>query len=594
MQPASAMIRNFKNESFERVFLTTIAFPASSTASTDSVGSAGSSQMDWIIAGFSPMDWIVAGVLAVGTALFVAGHLSLPLSPMEDASMLLRYSQNLARGHGIVWNVGERPVEGATDFLYMVLIGVISRLTHVGVKAVAAALLFVSHVVSVVVMYFGLRRLYRAPMLVAMGFAATLGLGLGYHYVNSGFSAPFYGLFALLTWCVGTVCVLDGVTWRRALWLAAFGFVTGLIRPDGAILAGLMLCSTLYGVRTRRLPLVVSFGAIFTVCGGVYFAWRLQYFGFPFPVPFYSKYLGRIQLANLKLSSRAMVEMLLPFLPLAGLGLRSRSAMRQLAIWLITVVPFTSVWTLIALENNHFSRFQYVMVPLSLFSLGGLVSVWWQEIESARPQEAETLKRPLAAVMALMFVFAIIYDMHLYLKPFSNIGAQELGLRLQPYAAKNYSMVMTEAGDLPFYSEWRAVDEGGLNDSFVAHNHGLLTEAYIDLYQPEILMYHVWTMHRSVADLKAQAEGIVSPGVTGRLSLNDAMMHNYAVKHGYVLAAIWGGTYCDYHVYWVKRDFADSAAIVSAIRDHPYYMQETGQLAYDFRDAPSPSIPCLI
>jgi arabinofuranosyltransferase len=540
------------------------------------------------------MDLAVAMGLAVATASFVARHLSLPLSPMEDASMLLRYSQNLARGHGIVWNVGEHPVEGATDFLYMVLIGAFSRLTRVDVKAVAAALLSVSQVLSVVVMYVGLRRLYRAPVLVAAGFAATLGLGLGYHFVNTGFSAPFYGLFALLTWYVGTVCVQDGVTWRRAAWFAVFGFITGLIRPDGVILAALMLCSTLYGVRTRRLPLVVSFGAIFAVCGGIYFAWRLHYFGYPFPVPFYTKHSGGIQWANLKLSSREMVEMLLPFLPMAGLGLRSRSAMRQLAIWLITVVPFTSVWVLISLENNHFSRFQYVMVPLSLFSLGGLVAAWWREIETTRPREAETLKSPLTAVLALVFVFAIFYNMHLYLKPFSNVGAQELGLRLQPYAAKNYSMVMTEAGDLPFYSEWRAVDEGGLNDSFVAHNNGLLTEAYMDRYHPEILMYRVWAMYRSVDDLKAQTEGVVAPGVTDKLSLNDAIMRNYAVKHGYVLAAVWGGTYCDYHLYWVKGDFADSNAIVSAIRDHPYYMQETGQLAYDFRNAPVPAVPCVI
>ena len=38
----------------------------------------------------------------------------------------------------------------------------------------------------------------------------------------------------------------------------------------------------------------------------------------------------------------------------------------------------------------------------------------------------------------------------------------------------------------------------------------------------------------------------------------------------------------------------DTNAIVSAIRDHPYYMQSTGQLSYDFRNAPAPTIPCLI
>ena len=41
------------------------------------------------------------------------------IPPFEDAAMLMRYSQHLAGGHGIVWNIGEKPVDGATDFLFM-------------------------------------------------------------------------------------------------------------------------------------------------------------------------------------------------------------------------------------------------------------------------------------------------------------------------------------------------------------------------------------------------------------------------------------------------------------------------------------------
>src|SRR5579875_672984 len=52
--------------------------------------------------------------------------------PAEDAMMLIRYSQHLAHGHGIVWNIGEHPVEGATDFLFMATIALISRLSHHG------------------------------------------------------------------------------------------------------------------------------------------------------------------------------------------------------------------------------------------------------------------------------------------------------------------------------------------------------------------------------------------------------------------------------------------------------------------------------
>lgn len=39
---------------------------------------------------------------------------------IDDAYLTFRYTANLAAGHGPVWNVGEDPVEGFTNFLWMV------------------------------------------------------------------------------------------------------------------------------------------------------------------------------------------------------------------------------------------------------------------------------------------------------------------------------------------------------------------------------------------------------------------------------------------------------------------------------------------
>ena len=37
----------------------------------------------------------------------------------EDAMISMRYARNLAEGHGLVWNVGEEPIEGFTNLLWV-------------------------------------------------------------------------------------------------------------------------------------------------------------------------------------------------------------------------------------------------------------------------------------------------------------------------------------------------------------------------------------------------------------------------------------------------------------------------------------------
>jgi len=64
-----------------------------------------------------PLDLALILLLLVFVAWYVHAQVDLGGRPEEDAAMLLRYSKHFAEGRGIVWNVGEPPVDGATDFL---------------------------------------------------------------------------------------------------------------------------------------------------------------------------------------------------------------------------------------------------------------------------------------------------------------------------------------------------------------------------------------------------------------------------------------------------------------------------------------------
>ncbi|HET7142495.1 MAG TPA: hypothetical protein VFI68_00630, partial [Anaerolineales bacterium] len=66
-------------------------------------------------------DILLTIFLIASTLVYASRFVDFSIPPFEDAAMLMRYSQHLAQGHGVTWNIGEHPVDGATDFLFMVL-----------------------------------------------------------------------------------------------------------------------------------------------------------------------------------------------------------------------------------------------------------------------------------------------------------------------------------------------------------------------------------------------------------------------------------------------------------------------------------------
>ena len=105
-------------------------------------------------------DALALGALLVATAVVVATEVNLGAAPFEDAAMLMRYAANLAAGHGIVWNVGDHQLDGATDFL---LVPVVAAVTKLGasVETAVRTVSLVAHFLTVSLVYLVARRLPR-------------------------------------------------------------------------------------------------------------------------------------------------------------------------------------------------------------------------------------------------------------------------------------------------------------------------------------------------------------------------------------------------------------------------------------------------
>lgn len=512
------------------------------------------------------------------TGQFVAKYLVFSRYPFEDAAMLMRYALNLAQTGAIVWNVGGKPVDGGTDFLFLVtLAGVVKA--GLSVEIATRLLGIVAHLLTVVLVYMAIAWQQRGSRWLALLSATYVAIGPGIAYISAYFGTTFFALFACLTWYIANAVVKEDRVIGWSILFACSSLLMGLARPEGVILAVFMLVAvvSMKGIRKSREPIVI-FLATFALLGGLYFLWRWHYFGYPLPNPFYKKGGGHIYLTSLNESIHTVVQLCGPF-PLALLfGLRSRAMLKQAIFLLIPTAGFMLIWVLLSGEMNYVGRFQYAIMPILLMSWPILVKGIQQDCRLPRLHMFN--RRGQLIVLAVLCILSLstlwyqnsVDSQEIYFRD----GKYDMAMMLRSYSQKHYTMATTEAGLLPLYSQWRDIDTWGLNDQWIAHN-GQITAAYLDEYRPELIMFHApFSPVVSIVN-----RGNNEPWFRTWFPML-MILKQYAESHGYILAASFGVSPYDTYYYYVRNDFADSSAIVQKIRDIPYYSYSTGEVCINY------------
>jgi len=551
---------------------------------------------------------ILFSILLLACTVFYAGSVvDFSIPPFEDAAMLMRYAQHLAQGNGIVWNIGEHPVDGATDFLFMLVSAAFIKL-GLTIGQSIRGIGFISHLLTVLIVYWTNRRINNAniPFSLLSGFYLAVGIGLS--YVAAYFGTPFFALAAASTWTLGLLLIKEeSPRFRLILAFALSGLVTGLIRPEGVILATLMLFAVVImrmadgplsfweRVRVRGIfSIIVTFTVTFLFLGGSYFLWRWNYFGYPLPNPFYKKGDGGLHWDSFHNSFANSLRLCLPFAMIALLGFRSRKLTKQTIAYLIPILGFAAAFVLISDETNYGARFQYALVPIVLMSWAPLTRGVGRVRSDDLPQPTQDLswlsqlsrRERSVTIVAILAVFASL----IYYSWFQNCfftstqptcttypkdGRYDLGKLLAEYRGKGYVIATTEAGLLPYYSGWTSIDTWGLNDQFIAH-HGGLTVEYLDKYKPHIIMFHDY--YSPLVPPKLTDANLAQSWFSMTI-----MMKDYAEANGYILAAIFGDSPYDTHYYYVRPDFEDSKRLVEQISTmEKYYYPTTGKKSINY------------
>ncbi len=524
-------------------------------------------------------------ILLACTIFYAWRFVNFTIPPFEDAAMLMRYAQNLAAGHGIVWNIGEHPVDGATDFLFMVASAALIKV-GIPVGRAVRGLGFAAHLATVLLVYFVDRRIHKAPESLSFLSGLYIAVGTGLAYVAAYFGTPFFALAAASTWTFGLLLMKREVAppWL-SLAFALSGLAAGLIRPEGVILSSLMLVSVIYMRGWKKsISIAAIFIGVFLLLGGAYFLWHWNYFGYPLPNPFYRKSGGGLHWDSLENSLLNTLRLCLPFLIVFILGFRSRETTKQTIAYLLPVIGFAAAFVLISDEMNYGARFQYALVPIAAMSWAPLV----RGLSFSWPQQLTGRERSVYLIAALAISAAVAYYswfqncflasyQQTCFTPYAEDGRYDMGKLLAEYRGKGYVIATTEAGLLPYYSGWTAIDTWGLNDQFIAHNGGLTAE-YLDKYKPQVIMFHDY--YSPLVPPKLTDTNMAQPWFRMTITMKE-----YAESHGYVLAAVFGDSPYDSHYYYVRPDFADSERIVEQISSmKKYYWFATGKKAINYAE----------
>jgi len=435
-------------------------------------------------------------VILVGVFYFFIGYLQLRNGFIhEDAYILFRYSNNLALGGNISFNLDSAPTEGATDFLWMV---VIAGMKFIGFDTAIAALIINSLGASMIAWTFYKISFYQVKGFTAIFYVISVSLIVLF---SSAATAGYVGFSSMIfsALSITPFYILLSKNLKNYKFIPLISIMIALLRPDGVIIG---VAYTLLGIgllikqdfssdffqHKLILKKYIINAIVSLIVGLTYFFWRLDYFGFLLPLP---------------LIVKSTSDNLFPGLLTSILWLYD---LRPLVILLILMIIINNK----RIENLHYLILVSIPILIHQFSL----------IFAHQSQNVDFRFQSPALIMLYFVVFLLISKMN-NMKKIQLIALFFVILFSMPNSSRNailnltrtgtinnsrsyidtYSftlgkvlsdsdkIVLTEAGRLAYWNNSIIIDVVGLNDPYSAVN--IPDTTYIGSFDPAIVMLHI-------------------------------------------------------------------------------------------------------
>jgi len=432
------------------------------------------------------------------TALFLAHALfyfvALGTDAVDDAYISFRYAQNALRGHGLVFNPGER-VEGFTNFLWTALMipveGSVGQ--HIGRASILLGALFGIATLVLVIRFAqstGVSR--RAGWLAAFLLAADGSFVL---WSVGGLETP---LFAFLIFAGAWLYVQEQKTndERRTTkdvpafvlrhpsnlpYSGIFFALAAMTRPEGVLVFAITVAhQAAWRVLCERrlftlhdLVRVFMFAALFVP----YWLGRWWYYKSFLPNTFHAKVAASGPAAQIERGWKHLVQfvnvhlswiIVLPSIVALFSGLPS-AVDRQRLFWTTyfaaLIIPYAGYIVYVG-GDWSVGRFFAPLLPFFYLLLSTGLENLWNHL-GARVQRLETLAAS-ALVGALWFASSWHGEYGIYIRSFDAARATQarvtMGRWLNANIPRGTLIAVDAAGQVPYFAELPAIDMFGIND----------------------------------------------------------------------------------------------------------------------------------
>ncbi len=385
---------------------------------------------------------------------------------LDDAYITMRYAQNLAEGHGALFNPGGERVEGYTTFLWMLLL---SGAASVGADLdQAAKLLGLGLTAGWLALLASSWRWVRGieARLAALATLIAGTAGITTRWSMSGMEVPLVVFLVVL----GLLLHLREAGGQGRPWLPVLtGAVAALAlmsRPDAGLLFGALGVERV--LRRRGIDRATgAFLASFLILGGGFWAARWSYYGWPLPNTFYVKVGSTLE--QLLRGVDYLGSSLMPSWPLFLLFVaalwRARLSQRNPGAWVLPLFVLMHLAYVLAVGGDVFWGWRFLAVVMPAMALlAGMALL--DGLDGDRRPKAVAL-----AVVALT-LFQLGYtatSTRLNHRGWIARTGVQAGYWFKEHAPADAVLALNIAGSIPLYSGLHSIDMLGLNDVHIAH-----------------------------------------------------------------------------------------------------------------------------